>query len=96
VNVKSQDFLRLAREVSRWLVQLVVQIHMATILSTPPPHVDISEQPEEFKQSKMMSVELLMIQIDIRVATPRFLGKALGLQEDVRCITSSRGFWLCL
>jgi hypothetical protein len=69
---------------------------MATILSTPPPRVDISEQPEEFKQSKVMSVEVLMIQINTGVATPRFFGKALGLQEDVCCITSSRGFWLCL
>jgi hypothetical protein len=67
---------------------------MATILSTPPPRVDISEQAEEFKQSKVISVELLMIQINTGVGTPRFFGKALGLQEDVRCITSSRGFWL--
>jgi hypothetical protein len=63
-------------KVSSWLVQLVVQIHMATVLSTPPPRVDISEQSEEFKQSKVMSVELLMIQINIGVATLRFFGRA--------------------
>jgi hypothetical protein len=43
--------------------------------STPPPRVDISEQSEEFKQGKVMSVELLMIQINTGVATPRFFGR---------------------